>query len=59
MIEKTFNVWYRLSELLFCFDDDGYLDKYKPYVNRLEHVLIFFTERMLQVFGSTLPSCQI
>ena len=34
IIEKTFNVWYRLSEALFIIDDDSHLEHYKPYVNR-------------------------
>ncbi|VDK54352.1 unnamed protein product [Cylicostephanus goldi] len=30
----TFNIWYRLSEGLFSFEDDQHIEKFKPYVQR-------------------------
>ncbi|KAK6737934.1 hypothetical protein RB195_020183 [Necator americanus] len=34
LIEMTFNIWYRLSEGLFSFEDDRHIEKFKPYVQR-------------------------
>ncbi|KHJ94471.1 hypothetical protein OESDEN_05596 [Oesophagostomum dentatum] len=34
LIEMTFNIWYRLSEGLFSFEDDQHIEKFKPYVQR-------------------------
>ncbi|KIH48970.1 hypothetical protein ANCDUO_20957, partial [Ancylostoma duodenale] len=34
LIEMTFNIWYRLSEGLFSFEDDSHIEKFKPYVQR-------------------------
>ncbi|KJH52581.1 hypothetical protein DICVIV_01166 [Dictyocaulus viviparus] len=30
----TFNIWYRISEGLFSFEDDQHIEKFKPYVIR-------------------------
>ncbi|KAK6028167.1 CDK-activating kinase assembly factor MAT1 [Ostertagia ostertagi] len=34
LIEMTFNIWYRISEGLFSFEDDQHIEKFKPYVQR-------------------------
>ncbi|VDO47181.1 unnamed protein product [Haemonchus placei] len=34
LIEMTFNIWYRISEGLFSFEDDQHIEKFKPYVER-------------------------
>ncbi|EYC43438.1 hypothetical protein Y032_0494g2462 [Ancylostoma ceylanicum] len=34
LVEMTFNIWYRLSEGLFSFEDDSHIEKFKPYVQR-------------------------
>ncbi|CAI4232058.1 unnamed protein product [Auanema sp. JU1783] len=34
IIERTFNVWYRISEALFMIEDDDHLNKYRPFINR-------------------------
>ncbi|KAJ1353594.1 hypothetical protein KIN20_010249, partial [Parelaphostrongylus tenuis] len=34
LVEMTFNIWYRISEGLFSFEDDQHIEKFKPYVIR-------------------------
>lgn len=34
LIEMTFNVWYRITEELFKYDDDQYIGKFRPYAEK-------------------------
>lgn len=39
MAEMTFNVWYRLSELIYQKDEEIYNEKFRPYIERLIQAL--------------------
>ncbi|EGT31926.1 CBN-TSR-1 protein [Caenorhabditis brenneri] len=34
LIEMSFNVWYRITEELFKYDDDQYIGRFRPYAER-------------------------